>query len=849
MTRARLRLVARPEELAGAAPDLLERLGAAMQEHAPAAALALQKAAADLEPPPEPRQQALRDLLAETRRLYAVQLGQMLDEIGIALDERVQELAPDDPTADDQEQLTKGQGGPFVGPKGGLWADAAHTVSWRDAPVKRRAGVVAVDQKLVRRLIEKVDPEIAQVHDRGQKLVTLDNLLDSAGNPLPPVDVWAWPARENQTTRGTCNVTTDHRHRPLAIKVTVMVPHVSEGLTRDALAARMRSVLSHELAHATDPRNTRSTDGLAVAQYLNDPQEVRAHAHQMYRELITPAATAAASFPTWDHDLRAAPAGAVIVSHFAGNPEAGQDEDGTLWAPPRTDVYTKQPDGEWEHTVRETPEKKHRRLDHYDMPHQMEYLAHDPLHILDTDRLPQDPIAWASYYSPTWNKVKHHVTGEARRKFLRAIANAYANARAHLTVPLEKALAEFDDLEKAGTGYGYFIGPRGGRWADARHTIPWRPPENHPNAGDALSAPYGTHAAFASGSNHAGEIAGLYAAAQPLGVAVHELNRDAVEAIKRAAESSQVPVFVDSGAFSEVKFHKKAPPTWPEPITDEQWEERLDIMEELAGTLRRRGYVVAPDQVANQEGTLERLARYRDRVLIMARHHRARMIVPVQKGAQSMTAFRHAIEGILGAGEWVWGVPMKKDATSLADLAEFAHGLAAEGAEDVQIHLLGLGPRSKRFRPAVDAIRAHLPAARITSDAVRIKALVGHNLDEKTGKPRVNKRTGKVIPPRILTRVRDRIVAEGKIKGTTAIKHASVREVFVGIGRTEVQEARRTGWYDDELESAPGVPLEPHGLSYGPGGPFGDDPNWVDGVSTLATSRPVKPVPVEDEED
>ena len=56
--------------------------------------------------------------------------------------------------------------------------------------------------------------------------------------------------------------------------------------------------------------------------------------------------------------------------------------------------------------------------------------------------------------------------------------------------------------------------------------------------------------AYASGVNEAREVAGFALAGVPIGASASNLREDAIEAILRAAG----PVFLDSGAFSEVRF-------------------------------------------------------------------------------------------------------------------------------------------------------------------------------------------------------------------------------------------------------------------------------------------------------
>lgn len=130
---------------------------------------------------------------------------------------------------------------------------------------------------------------------------------------------------------------------------------------------------------------------------------------------------------------------------------------------------------------------------------------------------------------------------------------------------------------------------------------------------------------FASGSNHAGEIAGWASIGAPIGVAVNELNEAAIQALEATAGS--VPVFVDSGAFSEVAFTPV--PTVVKPISPAEWDVRLALYLRLAKVLGAALTVVAPDQVAFPGETLGRLSKYRKQVQAIAKAG-AKVLVPLQ---------------------------------------------------------------------------------------------------------------------------------------------------------------------------------------------------------------------------
>ncbi len=255
---------------------------------------------------------------------------------------------------------------------------------------------------------------------------------------------------------------------------------------------------------------------------------------------------------------------------------------------------------------------------------------------------------------------------------------------------------------------------------------------------------------FASGSNHPGEIAGLAECGFDVGVAVVDLLRGSVAAIVAAVATFGCWVFVDSGAFGEVTFTAvrfsdgTEVPTKTEkaakalikargdgelvfglrdfePITDEEWAKRLATYVEIAKAIGSNAYLVAPDKIGDQAATLDRLARWGHLVRCAARAG-ANILVPVQKGTLPMAEMWTLQKEILGIPEsqLVAAIPMKKDATSTADLAAF---LAA--AKPARCHLLGLGLRNSRFDEVIAAAKAASPDTELLCDSVLITAMVG----------------------------------------------------------------------------------------------------------------------------
>lgn len=289
------------------------------------------------------------------------------------------------------------------------------------------------------------------------------------------------------------------------------------------------------------------------------------------------------------------------------------------------------------------------------------------------------------------------------------------------------------------------------------------------------------HEHFASGVNHPGEVRGLALSGRHVGITCGEIREGLMEELAMY-DFGMLRLFVDSRAFSEVTFNPaKMGFDVVAPIDHEGWLERFELYTTCARIFRTRCYVVAPDMVGNQAVTLERLAKYAPNVAAVA-SFRANIIVPVQKGELPMSAMFARACAILNLREMpIAGVPMKKDATSLEDLAELVESLPWYGA---RLHLLGLGPESKRYAAAIATIKRIRPNASITSDSVTIRRLVG----------RTNGRGG---GPRALTKYQD----EARARGLDAadVKAFALQKQGSDEYEAELDRLEAAGWFDVEL--------------------------------------------------
>jgi hypothetical protein len=233
---------------------------------------------------------------------------------------------------------------------------------------------------------------------------------------------------------------------------------------------------------------------------------------------------------------------------------------------------------------------------------------------------------------------------------------------------------------------------------------------------------------FASGTNRTGEIRGMAAVGQDVGVVAGEIvGREPAEKELHALAGTDINVFVDSGAFSEVEITKDGIRT-VDPITPARWESIFALYDRLAATLGPQAFLVAPDKIGDQDETLRRLETYRGRLAALAAKG-ARILVPVQKGALTQAAFAAKVEELLAGIAWQPALPCKKSATTPAECAAFVREFAKPGRH---VHLLGLGPTNPK---APEYLRAFVDSGvTVSLDACWITANVGRENDGTNGK-------------------------------------------------------------------------------------------------------------------
>ena len=301
---------------------------------------------------------------------------------------------------------------------------------------------------------------------------------------------------------------------------------------------------------------------------------------------------------------------------------------------------------------------------------------------------------------------------------------------------------------------------------------------------------------FGSAINDKGEVRGMMLSGRHLGITATVMRPGMIDELE-TGRFGLTRLFVDSGAFSELQVTDDGEMTWPKPITDAGWQKRFALYRWAAECYRSRAYLVAPDRVGCQATTIERLKRYALDVGSWAALG-ANVIVCVQRGAMPLGEFFRLALDVLGLRQEcvIAGVPMEKARWSIPMLREFCETLPWFGC---RIHLLGLGPKSKRdkgqklnrYWRAVEAIKAVRPNCQITSDSALAPSISGR----KNG--RANHPAETLGGPRIYTLLQDKARTLG-LRSSDMKEYAIKGEGFIELDRDRVR-AEDAGWFDEEL--------------------------------------------------
>jgi hypothetical protein len=222
-------------------------------------------------------------------------------------------------------------------------------------------------------------------------------------------------------------------------------------------------------------------------------------------------------------------------------------------------------------------------------------------------------------------------------------------------------------------------------------------------AGGACAAIPGRH--FASGMATLMEVRAMIRARRPFGVTLSTVARDAWDFLRRTYEGGEGPeLFIDSGAFSEQKIGE---------ITHEGWLSRLDRVYQLASRAATAEviYMVAPDRIADQAGTLRRLERYQPELSAIAKTG-ANVIVPLQRGALQPWQMADRVDQLLQGVDWIPGLPM----TSKGGFTHEDARALLRHRRVPRVHLLGVGPCSPKLVGVAEVFQEESPKTSIQMD-------------------------------------------------------------------------------------------------------------------------------------
>lgn len=267
---------------------------------------------------------------------------------------------------------------------------------------------------------------------------------------------------------------------------------------------------------------------------------------------------------------------------------------------------------------------------------------------------------------------------------------------------------------------------------------------------------------FASGSSALGDLRGFARILYPLGVSIPDLSPTTLDELLDL-DHLPLPIFVDTGAFSEREFGPDGPRTVA-PITDPAWVERSRVMHRIAVRFGRRAYLVAPDCVGDQGETLRRLELFAD-VLRACRALGARIVLPIQRGELAPEVFDARCAAVLGFDDAIRAIPGNKRATPAAEVRSLVRAVRPRA-----VHLLGIGPRGARFLELDETIRTFVPDIELSCDSNLLAAHLGRS-------------NGRVGGPRALTRAAsdfDRETAIAMVFGAACIVRRVVTQGLLG---------------------------------------------------------------------
>lgn len=192
----------------------------------------------------------------------------------------------------------------------------------------------------------------------------------------------------------------------------------------------------------------------------------------------------------------------------------------------------------------------------------------------------------------------------------------------------------------------------------------------------------------------------------------------------RSLAGTGLPVFMDSGAFSEVGFPG---PYIKQEIKPRDWRARLNGYHLLSQDLKDQLYLVAPDRVGDQDHTLRLLRQYLWDIRELSKH--SNVLVPLQNGRLEHAQMHRDVDEL--GFPWVPAIPSKHAATPTDQVARYCREI-----QPSMLHLLGMGPGNRRLDEVLTAIWTESPDTQvILHDSFLIRSKAGRT-NGRGGGPR-----------------------------------------------------------------------------------------------------------------
>lgn len=231
---------------------------------------------------------------------------------------------------------------------------------------------------------------------------------------------------------------------------------------------------------------------------------------------------------------------------------------------------------------------------------------------------------------------------------------------------------------------------------------------------------------FWSAVDYAGEYQALIEAKIPFGIAVKRMSQATLDQLVRTLRATNrtnpVPVFVDSGAYSEDTGR----------FSDADWDRVLDRYEALAKAGGDRIFLVAPDEVGSFDGTEARLRKAAPRLrrlLDLGAH----ILLPIQPKRGWYLAQRVGLleiaagftrSDVSGPSAKVhpalpWTAKVK-DKPSMEELSAYLRG-----NHPARLHFLGIGSESAKWPLLARTVHRASPGTLVQGDSNRFGAMRG----------------------------------------------------------------------------------------------------------------------------